>query len=113
MKIPSYFLFCSLLLATSTLAQGVKGKVHPQITLPKPPSPTIPTDAMLAIGQQSGKIDDMSKRLDSIESDMKIVSKDVGNLDIYAKILGVIVVLIVAPLVYEGIKRRMFSNAST
>jgi len=112
MKISYYFLLYSLFLSTSGLAQVVKSAIHPKITLPTPPAPTIPVDAMFAIGQQSGKIDDMSKRLGSIETDIKNISKDVGSLNIYAKILGMILVLIVAPLVYEGIKRLVFSNAS-
>jgi hypothetical protein len=84
----------------------------PPVTLPTSPVPTIPSDAMFTIGQQNGKIDDMTKRIDGLEADVKDVSKDVGKLNVYATLIGGFIVLVIAPLIYEWAKRHFFKDVA-
>src|SRR5438045_1729151 len=78
------------------------------ITIPTAPTQTIPSDVSFQLGRQSGKIDDMSSRLDNIEKDVKDISRDIGRLNVYASIASVILLAIIAPLIYEGVKRWIF-----
>lgn len=84
-----------------------------QIIVPTPLSPTIPQDAMYALGVQGGKIDDMSKRLDVVDQNINEIKTDVDHLDVYASILGLIFGLIVAPLIFEGIRRWVFKASAS
>jgi|SRR5712664_1912931 len=82
------------------------------ITIPPAPTQTIPSDVSFQLGRQSGKIDDMSGRLDNIEKDVKEIGKDLGRLNVYASIAGVILLAIVIPLIYKGIEHRFFKTQS-
>jgi len=88
--------------------QTTQPQSQQRITIPPVAGATIPQDAMYALGQQSGKIDDMSKRIDEIQTDVKNIGADVQKLDVYASIFGAILLVIVAPLVFEGIRRWLF-----
>lgn len=88
-----------------------QGQSQP-ITIPPAPTQTIPNDVSFQLGQQSGKIDDMSKRLDNIEKDIKEISQDTGRLNVYASIAGVLLLAIIAPLIYKGIERWVFKTQS-
>jgi len=54
----------------------------------------------------------MSGRLDNIEKDVKEIGKDLGRLNVYASIAGVILLAIVIPLIYKGIEHRFFKTQS-
>jgi hypothetical protein len=100
-----------LLFSSNTHArtpQDAPANSQQKITIPSSSGGTIPQDAMFALGQQSGKIDDMSKRLDNIERDVKEISSDTGRLNVYASIAGVILLAIIAPLLYKGAERWLF-----
>jgi hypothetical protein len=80
------------------------------ITLPPAQSQTVTPDVSFQLGQQSGKIDAMTKRLDNIEIDVKEISKDVGKLNVYAALAGIVLLAIIIPLIYEGLKRQFFKD---
>ncbi len=82
------------------------------ITIPSAPTQTIPSDVSFQLGRQSGKIDDMSVRLDNIEKDVKEIAKDIGRLNVYASIASVMLLAIVIPLFYKGIEHRFFKRQS-
>jgi hypothetical protein len=95
----------ALALILSPHANQAAPRQQPPVTFPSQNIQAIPQDAMYALGVQGGKIDDMSKRLDGIDMNVQSIKTDVDHLDVYASILGVIFLLIVAPLVFEGIRR--------
>lgn len=45
------------------------------------------------------------------ETDVKNIGKDVGSLNVYDSILGGILILIVAPLIYKGVERLVFKKS--
>jgi hypothetical protein len=82
------------------------------ITIPTSPTQTVSSDVSFQLGQQSGKIDYISKRLETIESDVKAINHDTERLNVYASIAGVLFLVIIAPLAYEGLKRFVFAKTS-
>jgi hypothetical protein len=87
------------------IGQQTKPSQPNGISFPTPSSPTIPQDALFALGQQSGRLDAMNERLRSIENDLKEVGKDVTRINTIGSILGLLVVVILGPLAVERLKQ--------
>ena len=81
------------------VAQEAKPNVSAGVTFPTPSSPTVPQEAMFALGQQSGKLDAMSERLGRLEQDVKDIGKDVSWMKTIMLIIGGVLTLVVAPII--------------
>jgi hypothetical protein len=88
-----------LLLAIVAATVFAQNKNSTGVQIPAPASPTIPADAMFALGQQSGRLDGIDKRLGGIETDVKDIGKDVSRINVVMWIVGGIVTLFVAPII--------------
>ena len=98
-----FLVLLSVLPAAITFAQQTKNSTGVQI--PPPGSPTIPMDAMFALGQQSGRLDGIDKRLGSIEVDVKDIGRDVSRINFIAWVFGAALTLIIAPIVVTQVNR--------
>jgi len=105
-----------LLLALFFVPPAIRGRLpqskanSSQVTMPPAATQTVPADMSYQLGQQSGKIDAMTKRLDNIEGDVKEIGKDVGRLNVYGSIAGIIFLAIIIPLAIEGLRRQIYKD---
>ena len=93
-----------LLIISSAIAQD-RSKSSTGIIIPTPPSPTIPGEAMFALGQQSGRLDGIDKRLGIIETDVKDIGKDVSRINVIMWIVGGFLTLIIAPIIVSRVNQ--------
>jgi len=98
-------LFLMLSVVGCCAAQAVKKNQAASVNFPMPASPTIPQDAMFALGQQSGKIDAIAGRLDRIEQDVRDIGKDVAWTKAITLVFGGTMTLIIAPIIVVQVNR--------
>lgn len=103
MKLAAVFFMLSVLGCCA--AQEPKTNQPAGVSFPTPISPTIPHDALFALGQQSGKIDAIAERLNRIEQDVKDISKDVFWMRTIMLIVGGALTLIIAPIIVAQVNR--------
>jgi hypothetical protein len=68
------------LISVADSAQEKKQETTSHVTMPSPATPTIPSDAMFALGQQSIQLQAISARLDKMEPDISQTKRDVDRL---------------------------------
>lgn len=76
-----------------------------QIALPAA-APTIPSDAMFALGQQAGRIEGLTERLVTIDADLKEIGKDVHAIKWVGGLISLVFTVILAPMAIEVWKNR-------
>ena len=69
------------------LASGQNKPTQSTVTFPTATAPTIPSDAMFALGQQSIQLQSISGRLDKMEPDISSLKHDVDRLLIVYEVM--------------------------
>jgi hypothetical protein len=78
-----------------------------KITIPTPASPTIPNDAMFALGAQSGQLNSISGRMEKIETKLDGLQNDMTRINTIGGLLLIVVTAILAPIAVYRIQKRM------
>jgi hypothetical protein len=75
-----------------------------KIAIPSPPTLTVPADVSYALGEQTGKLNDILSRLDKMDPKLEDMRRDVDRLNTIAWLIGGVITLIFAPLIVEKSK---------
>jgi hypothetical protein len=76
-----------VLVYAALLASGQNKPIQSAVTFPTATAPTIPSDAMFALGQQSIQLQSISGRLDKMEPDISSLKHDVDRLLIVYEVM--------------------------
>ncbi len=98
MRLFFLLVFCVLLGCNFLLAQEPQAD---KVSIPPAP-PTVPPNAMYALGQQSGQLTAISAQLNKIDKDVDKLQEDVTRINT----VGGLLLLFVVPIVVYRIQRR-------
>jgi hypothetical protein len=88
-------------------AQDSKAELPAKVTIPAPPSPTIPNDAMFALGAQSGQLSSISARMDKIDTKLDGLQIDMTRINTIGGLLLLGITGILIPVIVYRIQKRM------
>jgi hypothetical protein len=99
----------AVLITLSTTGQEKKPEIPTHVTMPGPPTPTIPTDAMFALGQQSIQLQAISAKLEKMEPDVAQERRDVDRLlfvyNMFAYSIGLVLSIVASYVLVRLIKK--------
>jgi hypothetical protein len=78
-----------------------------------PPSPpTIPSDVMFALGQQSGQLTGISGRLEKIESKIEDVQRDVTRINTVGGLAALLLTVVLGPLIVYQVRKKLDATST-
>ena len=93
----------------SAATQEKKPEMPPHVTMPSPPTPTIPSDAMFALGQQSIQLQAISAKLEKMEPDVSQERRDIDRLlfvyNMFSYSIGLIISIVASYVLVRLIKK--------
>jgi hypothetical protein len=96
-------------LVNAQIKPNQSGSVQNPVTFPTTTAPTIPSDAMFALGQQSIQLQSISIRLDKMEPDISSLKHDVDKLlivyDVVVYSTGLIFSIVASYVIVRVIRR--------
>jgi hypothetical protein len=99
----------AVVITLSTTGQEKKAEAPTHVAMPGPSTPTVPTDAMFALGQQSIQLQAIAAKLEKIEPDVAQERRDVDKLllmyNMFAYSIGAIFTIVASYVLVRLIKK--------